>query len=78
MIPDMSALQTAIDKAGGAKALAEALGITRQAVEQWQAVPADRVLQVERITGVSRYALRPDIFGTPPRNFSKRAFARVA
>ena len=63
----MTALQTAIDRAGGSKPLAEALGITRQAVEQWRAVPPERVLQVERITGVSRYALRPDIYGSPPR-----------
>ena len=63
----MNALQTAIERAGGTKNLGEALGITRQAVEQWRAVPPERVLDVERITGVSRYALRPDIYGVPPR-----------
>jgi hypothetical protein len=26
-------------------------------------IPAERVLEVERITGVSRHQLRPDLFG---------------
>lgn len=66
-----TALETAIEIAGGAIPLAEALGISRQAVQQWKQVPPERVLQVERITGVSRYALRPDVYGSPPRNFLK-------
>lgn len=60
------ALQTAINRAGGTIPLARNLGITRQAVEQWQVAPAERVLSIERITGVSRYVLRPDIYGDPP------------
>lgn len=51
-------------KAGGPAALAKALGgITSQAVSQWRKIPADRTLEVERLTGISRYELRPDIFG---------------
>ncbi len=66
-------LKTAIMRIGGAKALADQLGISRQAIEQWRRVPPERVLDVERITGVSRYALRPDIYGPPPARPSRRA-----
>lgn len=56
------ALQQAIAKAGGAKSLADALSISRQAIEQWEVCPPPRVLQVERITGVPRHLLRPDFY----------------
>lgn len=46
--------------------LAKRIGVTPQAVLQWKVVPADRVLTVEEITGISRHELRPDIFGPIP------------
>jgi len=46
-------------------ALAEALGISRQAVQQWEWVPEDRVLEVEEATGVHRSLLRPDLYPHP-------------
>lgn len=52
-----------IEHAGGVTALAKALRITKQAVSQWDEVPPLRVLQVEKITGLSRHAIRPDIYG---------------
>ena len=42
--------------------LSRNLGITPGAVSQWRRVPAERVLEVERITGVSRHDIRPDIY----------------
>lgn len=56
----------AVEAAGGTIALGKALGITRQAVEQWHTVPPERVLDVERLSGISRYDLRPDIYGAAP------------
>ena len=56
--------ERAKDIAGGPAALAKALGgVSSQAVSQWKKVPAERVLGVERLTGISRHDLRPDVFG---------------
>lgn len=59
--------QQALEKAkaaiGGSTNLARALGdLTPQAVSQWREVPVMRVIDVERLTGVSRHDLRPDIY----------------
>jgi len=59
---DKSPLERAIEGAGGQAALAKAIGVTAQAVSQWDEVPPLRVLQVERASGVSRYELRPDLY----------------
>jgi DNA-binding transcriptional regulator YdaS (Cro superfamily) len=62
----------ALDRAAatfiGYAELARKLGVSPQAVSAWRQrgrVPAERVLQIEQLTGVSRYALRPDIYGEP-------------
>ncbi len=55
-------LERAIDAAGGLTKLAASLGITKQAVLQWEEVPPLRVLAVERASGVSRHELRPDLY----------------
>lgn len=60
------ALTKAKEAAGGTVALARAIGLRSQAVSQWFRVPAARVLDVERVTGVSRHELRPDVFGSEP------------
>lgn len=61
-------------KAGGLKSLARQLGIKHQSLYSWRnGVPADRVLDVERITGISRHELRPDVFGAPPSTDHGRA-----
>lgn len=56
-------LRKIFDTPGMASKLAKALRITRQAVSDWDEVPINRLTQVERITGIPRAALRPDIFG---------------
>ena len=45
--------------------VASALGKTRGAIAQWDRVPAELVPQVEAITGIPRYELRPDLWDAP-------------
>jgi DNA-binding transcriptional regulator YdaS (Cro superfamily) len=63
---DQSAgLRLAIAAVGGqAKTLAERLGISPQAVSQWENIPAERVIAIEKLTLVHRSKLRPDFY--PP------------
>lgn len=56
------ALERAKQAVGGQAALAHRLGIKPQAISQWDQVPPLRVLDVERVTGVSRHELRPDLY----------------
>lgn len=57
-------LQRAAEAVGSQQRLAEVLGITPQAVSQWDRVPAERVIAIERATGgkVTRHELRPDLY----------------
>jgi DNA-binding transcriptional regulator YdaS (Cro superfamily) len=48
--------------------VARALGVTRGAVTKWQQVPAERVLAVEKATGIPRERLRPDLYKPRRRN----------
>lgn len=70
-------LDRAIAHLGSQRALADALDIRSPSISEWRAkiregkphaVPADRCLPIERATGgaVTRYDLRPDIFGEAP------------
>ena len=63
-----SKLTEAVALIGGPAAVGKELGITSQAVSQWRIAPAERGLEIERLTGgeVTRYDLRPDIFGMEP------------
>ena len=60
-----AALKRAIDIVGGPSAVARELDISPQAVGQWRRVPAERVLQLERVSGVPRQELRPDLYPLP-------------
>lgn len=53
----------------GAYRLALMLGVKHPTIHTWLKfgrVPAERVLAVEAATGVSRYELRPDVYGPAP------------
>jgi hypothetical protein len=42
--------------------LARKIGVTRGAIAQWDKVPAERMKDVSRVTGIPMEVLRPDIF----------------
>lgn len=54
-------VEDAAEMSGGLVALAHALGIKHQALYSWKRVPAERVLDMERITGIPREEIRPDL-----------------
>ncbi len=67
----MDALTRAIDCLGTQQALAAALGIRSPSISEWRArgrVPVERCGAIEQVTDgvVTRYELRPDIFGEAP------------
>ncbi|WP_185230070.1 Cro/CI family transcriptional regulator [Acetobacter aceti] len=54
-------LKDVIAKVGGVSELAKHLRITSQAVSQWKKIPLNRLIEVERITGIDRTRLRPEL-----------------
>ncbi len=56
------AIAAAASNVGSKAALARHLGLTRAAISQWQSVPPHHVLTVERLSGISRHELRPDLY----------------
>lgn len=77
------ALIQAIINGGGVTLLAQKLlernpgnPITKSAISQWRLCPPGRVLDVEAITGISRYELRPDIYGPAPTTAEQGVEAR--
>ena len=70
------ALEQAAKNVGGFGQLARLLRVSRQAVYKWleTKVPPKRCVDVERVSGVPREKLRPDIYARP----SARSAARVA
>lgn len=57
-----SALERAKEAVGGQAELAKRLGVSAQAISQWDEVPPLRVLAVEAVSGVPRHELRPDLY----------------
>ena len=51
--------------------IAKHFNISKQAVYLWfrTQVPVNRVLELEKLTGVPRYELRPDIY--PPKEYKQ-------
>lgn len=56
------ALEKAIVRIGSVSALARAIGVSPQAVSQWTIVPVERLIAVEKATGIPRQELRPDLY----------------
>lgn len=55
----------AIKKAGSMSALAKLCKVKQPAVHYWlyAKIPAERAMQLEELTGVSRRKIRPDLYG---------------
>jgi len=68
----MDALEQVIEILGSQEALASNLKIRSPSISEWRKrgrVPAERCLEIERLTDnrVTRYELRPDVFGKQER-----------
>lgn len=55
-------LKIAIRKAGGMRALARKLGISYQAIQDWDQVPLHWMETIWKLTGVPPHELRPDLY----------------
>lgn len=55
----------AVKKAGSVSALAKLIGVKPQAISQWREIPARRVPDISRLTGIPRHELRPDLWEAP-------------
>lgn len=59
------AVKEAVSRAGGLTKLGRILGITPQAVEQWDQIPVGQVLKIEKALGIPRHEQRPDFYPPP-------------
>lgn len=55
-------LHTIFAVTGGRAGLAKKLGISRQAVYKWDEIPMERMLEIEKVTGIPRHQLFPKYF----------------
>ena len=68
----MNGIEKAIKFAGGMKPLAQAVGVSYEAVRQWRHlgfVPQSSTFDVEDFTGVSCFELNPNVY--PIERFKK-------
>ncbi|MEI9883793.1 transcriptional regulator [Atlantibacter hermannii] len=70
----MTGIENAIRQLGSASALGKAVGLSKMAVSLWRrnGVPAERVLQVFDVTGVTPHELRPDLYPNPTDGLPKQ------
>jgi Uma2 family endonuclease/DNA-binding transcriptional regulator YdaS (Cro superfamily) len=69
-----TALQLAVKIAGSQTALAAKIGRTQGHISKWlqrDFVPPDVVLAIERVTGISRHDLRPDLYPEESYGFTE-------
>jgi DNA-binding transcriptional regulator YdaS (Cro superfamily) len=60
-------IDRAIEAVGGQEAFLRLMGIKRRALFYWKkrGLPAERVPECSRMTGVPRHELRPDLWEAP-------------
>lgn len=67
MADPRKSLDKALSAAGSQQALASAIGVRQSTLWYWlrksrRGVPAEFVIEIERVTGVPRHELRPDLY----------------
>lgn len=70
-------LQQLID-AMGLRELARRLGLSPNSIIKWKRVPDHRLLEVERVTGIPRESLRPDLYRKPVQRKRRQAASLAA
>lgn len=55
-------LRLAVEKLGTRYALAKALGVNTSTVLRWERIPYSQLLATEKLTGIDRSILRPELF----------------
>lgn len=55
-------LRKALERAGGYPQLGEALGVSRQSVHKWDAVPDRFAVTLEQLYGIPRYETAPHLY----------------
>jgi DNA-binding transcriptional regulator YdaS (Cro superfamily) len=56
-----------IRRAGGVSLVAKTIGRHHSSVMEWRRVPAEHVLAVAEMSGLTPGEIRPDVFGAPTK-----------
>jgi DNA-binding transcriptional regulator YdaS (Cro superfamily) len=65
MVDAEQAMKLIRSRRGLTSQLTREIGLSRGAISQWRVVPADKLVDVERISGIPRHILRPDLVPPP-------------
>ena len=57
-----SGLRLAIEAVGTRYRLSKLLGLSTTSTQNWDRIPLTRILEVEKVTGVPREKLRPELY----------------
>ncbi|MGL3103526.1 transcriptional regulator [Enterobacter asburiae] len=69
----MTGIELAIFRSGSASTLGALIGVSKMAVSLWRrkGIPAERVLPIYGVTGVTPHELRPDLYPNPTDGLPK-------
>ncbi|HDC4402261.1 TPA: helix-turn-helix domain-containing protein [Enterobacter kobei] len=70
----MTGIELAILRSGSASTLGALIGVSKMAVSLWRrkGIPAERVLPIYAVTGVTPHELRPDLYPNPTDGLPKQ------
>ena len=58
-------VKKAAENVGGVVALAKGLGVKHPSLHSWRRVPAERVRDLEKLSGIPCHEIRPDLYSPP-------------